>query len=107
MTEGHEGVTTYEKLVFTINERLYDELGKPRYGREYDLEEACEKLGITTKTYKAWEKKGLIPKVKRNPITGYRVLTDEDIMRVRRFVEKRKKDPKSRLGINRKPQRRI
>ena len=41
-------------------------------------------------------------KVKRNPVTGYRVLTDEDIIRVRKFVEQRKRNPKSRLGINKK-----
>jgi len=35
-------------------------------------------------------------------LLGYRVLTDEDIIRVRKFAEKRKKDPKSRLGINEK-----
>ena len=94
-------------MVFAVTEQLYDGLGEPRYGREYDLEEACKRLGISAKTYKAWEKKGHIPKVKRNPIAGYRVLADEDIIRVRKFVEKRKRDPNSRLGINRKPQRRI
>ena len=81
---------------------MYDELGKPRYGREYDLVEACKRLDISIKTYKAWERKGLIQKVRRNPITGYRVLTDEDFIRVRKFVEKRRSDPKSRLGINRR-----
>ncbi len=81
---------------------MYDELGKARYGRKYDLEEACEILGIDRKTYKTWERQGFIPKVKRNPVTGYRVLTDEDIIRIRKFVEERKRNPKSRLGINKK-----
>jgi hypothetical protein len=89
-------------VLFAINEKLYDDDGKPRYGREYDLEEACKRLDISVKTYKAWEKKEFIPAVKRNPITGYRVLTDEDIIRVRKFVEKRKRDPESRLGIKNK-----
>jgi DNA-binding transcriptional MerR regulator len=89
-------------LVFTITEKLCDENGKARYGREYDLEEACNELDISVKTYKAWEKRGLIPKVRRSPVTGYRVLTDEDIIGIRKFVEKRKRDPKSRLGINKK-----
>ena len=89
-------------MVFTASEKLYDKDGKPRFGREYDLEEACKRLDISVKTYKAWEKKGFIAKVRINPVTGYRVLTDEDIIRVRKFVEKRKKDPKSRLGINKK-----
>lgn len=102
MSRCHEDVTTYEKVVFTTSEKLYDEDAKPRYGREYDLEEACKRLDISIKTYKAWEKKGFIPKVRRNSITGYRVLVDEDIAGVRKFVEKRKRDPKSRLGINKK-----
>lgn len=70
------------------------------YGREYDLGKACKKLGIHIKTFKAWEKKGFIPPARRNPITGYRVLMDEDIELVRKFIQKRKKEPKSRLGIN-------
>jgi predicted site-specific integrase-resolvase len=89
-------------VVFAITEQLYDELGKPRYGREYDLEEACKRLDISVKTYKAWEKKGFIREVKGNPVTGYRVLVDEDIIGVRKFVEERKRDPKSRLGTNKK-----
>jgi DNA-binding transcriptional MerR regulator len=89
-------------LVFAVTEQLYDELGKPRYGREYDLEDACKRLDISVKTYKAWEKKGFIPEVRRSSITGYRVLLDEDIIRLRKFVERRKREPKSRLGINKK-----
>lgn len=91
-------------MVFTISGRLYDELGKPRYGREYDLKEACAILGIGRKTYKAWERKGLIAEVRRNPVTGYRVFTDEDIARMRTFVKRRNSDPKSRLGVNKKRQ---
>ena len=72
--------------MFTASEKLYDDEGKPRFGREYDLDEACKRLDISIKTYKAWEKKGLIPEVSRNPITGYRVLIDEDMAKVRVHV---------------------
>ncbi len=86
----------------SINEKLFDDERNPRFGREYDLDEACEKLGISVKTYKLWERNGLISQVRRNPVTGYRVLSYNDIARLRRFIEKRKKNPRSRLGVNKK-----
>jgi hypothetical protein len=52
-------------------DRICDDEGNALYGREYDLGKACKKLGIHIKTFKAWEKKGFIPKVRRNPIIGY------------------------------------
>ena len=79
---------------------MYDGKGAPRYGREYTMEEALQLIGVSRHTYKKWEKTRLVPPVARHPQSGYRYFTDADIERLKKFVEQRKKDPKSRLGIN-------
>ena len=85
--------------MFSIEERLYDEEGCFRYGKEHTLKETCRQVGIHPKTYKSWEKQGLVPKVQRHLQSGYRIFTDEDIAWLKEFVTQRKQNPKSRLQV--------
>ncbi len=34
-----------------------------------------------------WEEKGRIPKARRDPVSGYRVYTEEDIIKIKKVIE--------------------
>ena len=52
------------------------------------VSEVIKTLGISRKTYYLWENMGKIPKPKREPISGYRYWTEEDLRKLKRIVEK-------------------
>ena len=51
--------------------------------------EVAELIGITKQTLLNWLRQGLITEPERNPATGYRLWTEKDIERVRRFLRER------------------
>jgi DNA-binding transcriptional MerR regulator len=51
--------------------------------------EVAELLGVTKQTVLNWLRRGLITEPERNPATGYRLWTEKDIERIRRFLRER------------------
>ena len=47
-------------------------------------------FGVTTQTLYNWLRKGKVPEPKRNPVTGYRLWTPQDVQRIRQFVAEEK-----------------
>ncbi len=54
--------------------------------RNYRISEVIKALGICRKTYYVWENASKIPKPKREPISGYRFWTEEDLKRLKKIV---------------------
>ena len=61
------------------------------------VSEVIKTLGISRKTYYLWENMGKIPKPKREPISGYRYWTEEDLRKLKRIVEKLGKYNRSKV----------
>ena len=55
--------------------------------KKYNVQEVADLLGLYRGTVINYEKKGIFPEPKRNPINGYREYTEEDIGLLRRIVE--------------------
>lgn len=53
------------------------------FKKYYTIKEAAAKLGVTTTTLIHWDNSGKIPKVRRHPKNGYRIFTDEDIVKIK------------------------
>jgi DNA-binding transcriptional MerR regulator len=51
--------------------------------------EVAELIGVTKQTLLNWLRRGLITEPERNPATGYRLWTEKDIERIRRFLRER------------------
>jgi DNA-binding transcriptional MerR regulator len=51
--------------------------------------EVAELIGVTKQTLLNWLRQGLITEPERNPATGYRLWTEKDIERIRRFLRER------------------
>lgn len=51
----------------------------------YRVSEVCKELGIFKNTLYIWERKGKIPKAYRDPMSGWRLYTKEDIKRIRKI----------------------
>ena len=65
-------------------------IAKPRRRVDYfKTAEVAELIGVTKQTVLNWLKQGLITEPERNPATGYRLWTEKDIERVRRFLRER------------------
>ena len=56
--------------------------------RNYRISEVIKILGISRKTYYLWESAGKIPKSRREPISGYRYWTEEDLKKVKKIVNR-------------------
>ena len=65
-------------------------IAKPRRRvATFKTAEVAELIGVTKQTVLNWLKQGLITEPERNPATGYRLWTEKDIERVRRFLRER------------------
>ena len=51
--------------------------------------EVAELIGVTKQTLLNWLRRGLITEPERNPATGYRLWTEKDVERIRRFLRER------------------
>ena len=56
--------------------------------RAYKVSEVCDRLGIFKNTLYNWEKKGKIPKAFRDPMSGWRVYSEEDLYMLRRITHR-------------------
>ena len=54
----------------------------------YRISEVIKVVDISRKTYYLWENMGKIPKSRREPISGYRYWTEEDLKKLKRIVGK-------------------
>jgi DNA-binding transcriptional MerR regulator len=61
------------------------------------ISEVIKILGISRKTYYIWEAIGKIPKSRREPISGYRYWTEEDLRRLKKIVAKSGKYNRGRV----------
>ncbi len=55
--------------------------------KKHTVQEVARLLGIYRGTVINYEKKGVFPQPRRNPINGYREYTEEDIESLRRIIE--------------------
>lgn len=53
--------------------------------RYYRISEVCKMLGIFKNTLYNWEKKNKIPKAHRDPMSGWRLYSEEDIKNIKRI----------------------
>ena len=51
--------------------------------------EVAELIGVTKQTLLNWLRRGLVTEPERNPATGYRLWTEKDVERIRRFLRER------------------
>lgn len=50
--------------------------------------DVVKELGIIKNTLFRWEAAGKIPKAKRDPMSGYRVWTREDVEKIKKIMNK-------------------
>ncbi len=55
--------------------------------KKYAVQEVADILGVYRGTVINYEKKGIFPDSRRNPINGYREYTDEDIENLKKILE--------------------
>ena len=55
--------------------------------KKYTVQEVADILGIYRGTVINYEKKGIFPHPRRNPINGYREYMEEDIEKLKRILE--------------------
>ena len=53
--------------------------------RHYRVSEVCAALGIFKNTLYNWEKKKKIPKARRDPMSGWRLYSEEEVQRIRKI----------------------
>lgn len=52
----------------------------------YCLKDLAGILGVSTRTILNWEQAGKIPKSKRDPMSQYRIYTEEEIKKLRKIT---------------------
>ena len=55
--------------------------------KKYNVQEVADMLGLYRGTVINYERRGIFPPARRNPINGYREYTDEDIANLRKILE--------------------
>lgn len=55
--------------------------------KKYTVQEVADFLGIYRGTVINYEKKGVFPRARRNPINDYREYTEEDIDHLKKIIE--------------------
>lgn len=54
--------------------------------KKYLMPEVAKILGTTRRTLFNWEKAGKIPKQKRDPMSNYRIYSDDDVKKLKRIT---------------------
>ncbi len=54
--------------------------------KRYLIKDIINALGICRKTYYNWESTGKIPKPKREPMSGYRYWTEDDMKKLKKIA---------------------
>ncbi len=71
------------RIILTMNENHCKVLNMEK---RYFIEDIEKELRITRRTYYNWEKLGKIPKPKRDPMSGYRYWTEEDLKKLKKIT---------------------
>ena len=58
--------------------------------KKYNVQEVADILGIYRGTVINYEKKGIFPAPRRNPINGYREYSEEEVEDLKRIIEGKK-----------------
>ena len=53
--------------------------------RRYKVAEVCKDLGIFKNTLYNWERKGKIPKAYRDPMSGWRLYSEDDVSVIKKI----------------------
>jgi len=78
-------VYTYTNLYKSATTKILQEMITPTT-KKYNVQEVADSLGIYRGTVINYEKRGIFPPPKRNPINGYREYTEEEVDRLRGIV---------------------
>lgn len=54
--------------------------------KRYLMREVAEILGVNRRTILNWEQAGKIPVAKRDPMSNYRVYSEEDVKKLRKIT---------------------
>ena len=54
--------------------------------KRYYIKDLAEILGVSTRTILNWEQAGKIPKAKRDPMSQYRIYTEESIKKLKKIT---------------------
>ncbi len=54
--------------------------------KRHSLRDLAKILGVTTRTIYNWEKAKKIPKPKRDPMSRYRIYTEQDIKKLKKIT---------------------
>ena len=54
--------------------------------KKYLMPEVAKILGTTRRTLFNWEKDGKIPKAKRDPMSNYRIYSEDDVKTLKRIT---------------------
>lgn len=52
----------------------------------YIIQDVARILGVTKRSIYNWEKAGKIPKAKRDPMSRYRIYTEDDLKKLRKIT---------------------
>lgn len=56
--------------------------------KAYSMQDIARILGTTRRTMYNWEKAGKVPKPKRDPMSNYRVYSEEDLRKLKKITER-------------------
>lgn len=54
--------------------------------KRYLIKDVARILGVTRRSIYNWEKAGKIPRVERDPMSGYRIYTEEDLKKLKKIT---------------------
>ena len=54
--------------------------------KRYFIKDIARILGVTNRTIFNWEKAGKIPKAKRDPMSRYRIYSEEDVEKLKEIT---------------------
>jgi len=54
--------------------------------KRYSMQDAAKALGVNRRTILNWEKAGKIPKAKRDPMSRYRIYSEDDLRKLKKIT---------------------
>lgn len=54
--------------------------------KRYLIQDVARVLGVTKRSIYNWEKAGKIPKARRDPMSRYRIYTEEDLQKLKEIT---------------------
>ncbi len=82
--------TVIQSVGIELTQLIENRSLQPSETQIYSMNEAMQLIGISPNTYRNWEKRGLVPRVQRNPKNKRRCFTKENIQHLQEFVNRRR-----------------